>query len=54
MSEIVRRMTDEYDAKHVARLLPALRQATSKQAQAIWREAGQLGITEALERAYKS
>jgi NAD-dependent oxidoreductase involved in siderophore biosynthesis len=42
-----------FKRRQVSRLLPLLRIATAKQAQAIWREAHSLGIGDQLESAYR-
>ncbi|CAB4157441.1 hypothetical protein UFOVP679_23 [uncultured Caudovirales phage] len=38
---------------HVSRLLPLLRKANAKQAQAIWKESKTLGVMDQLEKAYR-
>ena len=38
---------------HVSRLVRLLRKATSKEAQAIWKEAKSLGLEDQLEKAYR-
>lgn len=56
MSEIVRKMTEDYDREHVSRLLPELISLEGAGALATldtWREARQLGVEEALAWAYR-
>lgn len=55
MSEVVRKMTEDYDREHVSRLLPELVAVWDQGPLAsleTWREAKQLGVTQALTEAY--